>query len=163
MPLVGKLEARIVVLDVAMPLLQGQQVKLSLATSQRKAPDYQLYRWAFAGATTLTRDPSSKRLDDLTGSLDLDLPSILQVTLHAHAARETGHVSRLIAGVDAKTGETSKKRPRVLLKGQGAIIEVTAHRPLCLELYSDCRALGRVVLREGGQTLAVGIVVKVYE
>ena len=83
--------------------------------------------------------------------------------MHAHAARENGYVSRLVASVDPKTGETSKKRPRVLLKGQSAVIEVTASRPICLELYSECRALGRVVLREGGQTLAVGIVVGIVE
>lgn len=88
---------------------------------------------------------------------------MLQVTLHAHAARETGFVSRLVASIDAKTGEASKKRPRVLLKGQSAEIEVTANRPMCLEMYSDCRALGRIVLRDGGQTLAVGIVTKIVD
>ena len=85
----------------------------------------------------------------------------MQVTVHAHAAREIGHVSRLVSGVDPKTGEVSKKKPRVLLKGQNAIVEVTISRPICLELYSECRALGRLVLREGGQTIAVGIVAKI--
>jgi elongation factor 1 alpha-like protein len=86
---------------------------------------------------------------------------ILQVTLHAHAAREEGSVSKLIGLVDSKTGEQSKKKPRVLLKGQSAVVEVSASRPMCLELYADCRALGRLVLREGGQTIAVGIIVKI--
>lgn len=36
-----------------------------------------------------------------------------------------------------------------------------ACRPLCLEDYSDLRALGRVALRDGGRTVAVGIVTHV--
>lgn len=84
---------------------------------------------------------------------------MLQVTIHAHAAMENGHVSQLIATVDPKTGETSKKKPRVLTKNQSAVVEVTVLRAICLELYSDFRALGRVVLRDGGQTIAVGVVI----
>lgn len=34
-------------------------------------------------------------------------------------------------------------------------------RPLCLEAYSDYKALGRVTLRDGGVTLAVGVVTSV--
>lgn len=83
--------------------------------------------------------------------------------IHAHAASETGHISRLVAVVDPKTGEHSKKRPRVLTRGQSAVIEVTALRATCFEPYADCRSLGRIVLREGGQTLAVGIVTAVLE
>lgn len=32
---------------------------------------------------------------------------------------------------------------------------------MCLEPYSECRALGRLALRDGGRTLAVGIVTAV--
>lgn len=47
---------------------------------------------------------------------------------------------------------------RCLVKGQTAVIEVTAARSLVLEEYSDFKALGRVALREGGRTVAVGVV-----
>ena len=88
---------------------------------------------------------------------------LVQVTLHAHAARETGHISQLLAVVNPKTGEQAKRKPRVLTKGQSAVVEVTVTRPTCLELYAECRALGRLVLREGGQTLAVGIITAILE
>ena len=87
----------------------------------------------------------------------------LQVTIHAHAAMENGHISGLVATVDPKTGESSKRKPRVLLKNQSAVVEVTVHRAMCLEEYSVCRAMGRVILREGGQTLSVGIVTQIIE
>lgn len=47
---------------------------------------------------------------------------------------------------------------RCLVKGQTAVIEVTAARSLVLEEYSDFKALGRIALREGGRTVAVGVV-----
>jgi elongation factor 1 alpha-like protein len=96
--------------------------------------------------------------------LDVQIPILKgqQVTLHAHAARDSGHVSRLISLLDSKTGEVVKERPRCLLKGQSARIEVTAARPIPLELFSDYKALGRVALRDAGRTLAVGIVTAVH-
>lgn len=38
------------------------------------------------------------------------------------------------------------------------MVEVTPARPLPLERYSDYRQLGRVALRDGGRTIAVGVV-----
>lgn len=104
-PLVSKFEARVVVLDVTIPVLRGQQV-----------------------------------------------------TLHAHTARESGHISGLVSLLNSKSGEVIRTKPRCLLKGQTAVVEVTPSRPICLEDYSDYRALGRVALREGGRTVAVGII-----
>ena len=51
-------------------------------------------------------------------------PCSKQATLHAHTARETGHISRLIAVLHPRTGKVMKARPRVLLPGQTAIVEV---------------------------------------
>jgi elongation factor 1 alpha-like protein len=107
-PLAAKFRARVVVLDVAIPVLRGQQV-----------------------------------------------------TLHAHAAREAGHVSALLELLDARTGEVVRARPRCLLRGQAAVVEVTPARAVCLEEYAACAALGRVALREGGRTIAVGVVTAV--
>ena len=83
--------------------------------------------------------------------------------MHVHAAHEAGHVSRLIALLDAKTGEVRRARPRALARGATALVEVELARPLCLETYADCRPLGRVALRDGGHTLAVGVVTALSE
>ena len=85
----------------------------------------------------------------------------LQVTLHAHASQETGHMSSLVSLLDAKTFEITKHKPRCLLQGQSAIVEVTLSRTVCLETYKDYRALGRIALRDGGRTIAVGTVTEV--
>eukprot|EP00798_Chlamydomonas_sp_ICE-L_P032723 gene32723-3607_t len=86
-----------------------------------------------------------------------------QVTLHAHTSREAGHISGVVSLVDPKTGETTKMKPRCILKGQTAVVEITPARPMCLEEYSDYKALGRVALREGGKTIAVGIITRLLE
>lgn len=84
------------------------------------------------------------------------------VTLHLGAAREPAQVSALALELDAKTGETRRQRPRCLARGCGGLIEVTPERPIAAERFDDCPALGRVALREGGATLAVGIVTRVW-
>lgn len=109
-PLVTKFEARVVVLDVAIPILKGQAV-----------------------------------------------------VVHAHTARQSGHISGLLSVLDPKSGEVAKARPRCLIKGQTAMVEVTLDRSMCLEEFKDYKALGRVALRDGGKTVAVGIVTQVLE
>jgi elongation factor 1 alpha-like protein len=108
-PVVGKFQARVVVLDAPVPLLRGQAV-----------------------------------------------------TLHSHAAHQSGRVSALLSLLDASTGEVKRAKPRCLSNGQSGTIEVTPDRPMCVEMYSECRSLGRVALREGGRTLAVGVVTDVW-
>jgi translation elongation factor EF-1alpha len=42
-----------------------------------------------------------------------------------------------------------------------AVVEIVTQHPLCIEKYSDYKALGRFTLREGGRTIAAGIVTEV--
>ena len=87
----------------------------------------------------------------------------VQVTIHVHAARETGRITQLVSLLNAKTGEVTKPKPRALLKEQTAVVEITASRSLCLETYADYRALGRIALRDLGRTLAVGTVTELLQ
>jgi len=52
-------------------------------------------------------------------------------------------------------------RPRVLLPGGAAVVQLQLSRAVCVELYAACRPMGRVVLREGGKTLAAGTITAV--
>lgn len=85
----------------------------------------------------------------------------MQVTLHAHASQETGHMSQLVSMLDAKTFQVAKSRPRCLLKGQSAMVELTLSRTMCLESYQDYRSLGRIALRDSGRTIAVGTITEI--
>lgn len=67
-------------------------------------------------------------------------------------------MSSLVSLLDARTCEVAKNKPRCLLQGQSAMVEVTLSRTVCLETYKDYRALGRIALRDSGRTIAVGTV-----
>ena len=80
-----------------------------------------------------------------------------------HAAVEAAQISRLVSVLNPKTGEVLKARPRALTKGQTAVLDVTLKLKVCLELYTDFRALGRVAIRDAGRTIAVGVVTSLAE
>ena len=48
------------------------------------------------------------------------------------------------------------------MKQSTAVVELEVMRPVCLELYQDCKDLGRFMLRTGGNTIAAGVVTKVW-
>ncbi|EIE22483.1 hypothetical protein COCSUDRAFT_47906 [Coccomyxa subellipsoidea C-169] len=109
--------------------------------------------------------PVAGRLEARIVVLDLPLPILKgrQVSVHVHTAQESGQISRLVSVLNPKTGEVTKARPRALTKGQTAVVEISVARPMCVELYTDYRALGRIALRDGGHTIAVGIIVSLLD
>ena len=40
-------------------------------------------------------------------------------------------------------------------------MEIEVDRPICLELYANCKDLGRFMLRSSGSTIAAGLVTEV--
>ena len=83
-----------------------------------------------------------------------------QVLLHMHSIDVPAVISKLIASMK-RDGSIQKERPRVLTGGASAMVEITLQEKVCLESYSDCRALGRFVLRRGGDSIAIGIIEQV--
>jgi len=51
---------------------------------------------------------------------------------------------------------------RCLVKNTNALVEIEVARPICLELYSNCKDLGRFMLRSSGSTIAAGLVTEVH-
>jgi elongation factor 1 alpha-like protein len=66
-------------------------------------------------------------------------------------------ISNIISKVDKKDG-SNISRPRVVTGGSTATVQIKLQDRICLEKYSDCRSLGRFVLRRGGDTVAIGII-----
>ena len=50
---------------------------------------------------------------------------------------------------------------RCLTKNCTAIVRIEVLRPVCLELYSEYKELGRFMLRSSGHTIAAGVIIKV--
>ncbi|GJQ76877.1 hypothetical protein Trydic_g15082 [Trypoxylus dichotomus] len=83
------------------------------------------------------------------------------VVLHHQSLAEPAVVSKLIAQLHKNTGDVVKKHPRFLSKNTSALVEIQTTRPIALELYNDCKELGRVMLRVGGVTIAAGLIMKI--
>ncbi|XP_038700327.1 HBS1-like protein isoform X1 [Tripterygium wilfordii] len=97
--------------------------------------------------------------------LEIATPILIatQLEFHMHHAKDAARVTRILSLLDPKTGKEKKKGPRCLLAKQNAIIGVILNEPVCVEEFSNCRALGRVCLRALGRTVALGIVTRVVE
>jgi len=108
--------------------------------------------------------PVAARLTARLTVLDSRMPLLrgATVTLHVGAGREPARVNALLSQLDPATGELLRARPRCLARGHAGVVELIPERPLVAERYADCRALGRLALREGGRTLAVGVVLDIW-
>ena len=80
-----------------------------------------------------------------------------QVILYMHSVDVPAVISKLISQTNRKDGSLIE-RPRVLTASADAIVEIKLNEKICLETFSDCRALGRFALRRSGDTIATGIV-----
>ena len=69
-------------------------------------------------------------------------------------------IERLVCTKDPQSGATVKERPRALLKGQAAVVELRVERAVCCEAFSQTPGLGRVAVRDGGRTLLVGVILE---
>ena len=47
------------------------------------------------------------------------------------------------------------------MKNSSAVVEIEFERAMCLELFSEFKDLGRFMLRNGGHTIAAGVVEEV--
>ncbi|KAA3489818.1 HBS1-like protein isoform X2 [Gossypium australe] len=100
----------------------------------------------------------------LDGATPILMGSQASLPLHllefyAHHAKEAARVARISSLLDSKTGKVTKKAPRCIVAKQNAVIE----EPVCIEMFSKCKALGRVFLRTLGRTVAVGVVTRIVE
>jgi elongation factor 1 alpha-like protein len=80
-----------------------------------------------------------------------------QVLMHMHCLDVPAVISNILSKVNKRDGSNVPK-PRVLTGGSNATVEIKLNEKICLETYSDCRSLGRFVLRRGGDTVAIGII-----
>lgn len=97
--------------------------------------------------------------------LDFAPPVLIgsQLECHIHHAKEAARIVKITSLLDTKTGKVTKKSPRCLTAKQSAIVEIALQGPVCVEEFSNCRALGRAFLRSLGRTVAVGIVTRIIE
>jgi elongation factor 1 alpha-like protein len=83
-----------------------------------------------------------------------------QVLLHMQSIDVPAVLNKLISSEKRGDGKP-RQNPRVLTGGLTATVEITLSERLVIEESNECKALGRFVLRRGGDTIAVGLIDKV--
>lgn len=77
---------------------------------------------------------------------------------HIHHLNIPCHVTKLLHTINPKdsSGGILKKNPRAIGASTQAVVEITLNNSCVMESFDDCRALGRFVLRRGGDSIAIG-------
>jgi elongation factor 1 alpha-like protein len=88
----------------------------------------------------------------------LSIPLIrgAQAIFHMHHLDVPCYCSKLIRTLQKDGVTVAKERPRALTANTQAIVELTLSNAIAMEAFTDCRALGRFVLRRNGDSVAVG-------
>ena len=89
-------------------------------------------------------------------SLTIPIIRGAQAIFHMHHLDIPCHLSKLVRTLKKDGNTTLKERPRALTCSTQAVVELTLSSPIVMEAFQDCRALGRFVLRRGGDSIAVG-------
>jgi elongation factor 1 alpha-like protein len=107
--------------------------------------------------------PVSDRLKAKIVLFNLEMPLIKgsSVVFHYKSMSESAIIKKVISQLDKSSGDVIKERPRFLTKGMSAMVEIKINRPICMELYSNYRELGRFMLRLGDTTIAAGLIMDI--
>ena len=78
--------------------------------------------------------------------------------LDCHTAHIACKFAELLEKIGDRSGKKSEKNPKMIKSGDAAIVKMVPSKPMCVEKFSDFAPLGRFVVRDMKQTVAVGII-----
>lgn len=83
-----------------------------------------------------------------------------KVVLHRGRINTPAKITKIVSSINKANGEVIKKKPRHLVSGQAAVLEIALEdgKYIPLEKFRDNKNLGRFVLRTMGYTIAAGVV-----
>jgi len=82
------------------------------------------------------------------------------VTINVHTMMVDAVVSRIVSRIPPD-GVSKLPVPKCLVKGDVAIVEISAKKPIVVEPDTHSRVTGRVVIRDRGVTIAAGLIVNI--
>uniref|UniRef100_A0A8C5VTC9 HBS1-like protein n=1 Tax=Microcebus murinus TaxID=30608 RepID=A0A8C5VTC9_MICMU len=119
--------------------------------------------YIFCGPKELIKACTRFQARILIFNIEIPITKGFPVLLHYQTVSEPAVIKRLISVLNKSTGEVTKKKPKLLTKGQNALVELQRQRPIALELYKDFKELRRFMLRYSGSTIAAGVVTEIKE
>jgi len=78
--------------------------------------------------------------------------------IDCHTAHVACRFSEIISKMDKRTGKVIEQNPSSIKTGDAAYVKLTPMKPLCVEAFSDFAPLGRFVVRDMKQLVAVGVI-----
>mmetsp|Transcript_52043 Transcript_52043/g.96388 ORF Transcript_52043/g.96388 Transcript_52043/m.96388 type:complete len:443 (-) Transcript_52043:45-1373(-) len=78
-----------------------------------------------------------------------------------HTALVPCEFEELLAKIDKKTGKESEANPSSAKSGDIVSVQMRPRSKVCVEQFTAYASLGRFIVREGGRTVAVGVVKEV--
>jgi len=94
------------------------------------------------------------------------------VEIFHHSRDVPATTVKLISTIDRTSGKVLKANPRVLTKGTSAEVQITLRntqvsgsaavaRGIPLEMFTNNKEMGRILIRRGGETIAAGVVLEI--
>ena len=80
-----------------------------------------------------------------------------------HTAHIPCKFSKIQSKINKRSGKVVEEAPAFLKSGEAALVEVTPMKPIALETFAEYPPLGRFVIRDMRQTVAVGVIKEVQK
>ena len=78
--------------------------------------------------------------------------------LDCHTAHVSCKFAEIYTKIDRRSGKELESAPKSIKTGDAALVLMQPSRPLCVEAYTEYPPLGRFVIRDLRQTVAVGVI-----
>jgi len=111
------------------------------------------------GTGVIVSDRIKARVMVIDGELGLGVGETLDC--YVGAGRLNGRVHKVDGILDPRSGKTIRKNPPLVGYRQHARVDIIFESLIALSEFSTNRLLGRLVLRRGGKTIALGFVEKI--
>jgi elongation factor 1-alpha len=82
--------------------------------------------------------------------------------IECHTARVACRFDTLVSRINLRNAGVEEVHPKCLRSYQAGVVELIPTRPLCVEVFSKCNALGRFQVVDDGKVVAVGIISAVW-
>eukprot|EP00584_Thalassiosira_punctigera_P007469 CAMPEP_0172543000 /NCGR_PEP_ID=MMETSP1067-20121228/13495_1 /TAXON_ID=265564 ORGANISM="Thalassiosira punctigera, Strain Tpunct2005C2" /NCGR_SAMPLE_ID=MMETSP1067 /ASSEMBLY_ACC=CAM_ASM_000444 /LENGTH=438 /DNA_ID=CAMNT_0013329327 /DNA_START=113 /DNA_END=1429 /DNA_ORIENTATION=- len=78
--------------------------------------------------------------------------------IDCHTAHVACSITNIKEKMDRRTGKVVEKNPEFIQNGDAAIVTMEPTKPFCVESFAEYPPLGRFVIRDMRQTVAVGVI-----
>ncbi|KAJ7918679.1 P-loop containing nucleoside triphosphate hydrolase protein [Mycena leptocephala] len=113
-------------------------------------------------ASDSKNDPAKEAASFTAQVIVLNHPGQIAVgytpVLHCHTARVSCKFAELVEKIDRRTNRMIERSPKFIRSGDSCIVKLVPSQPMCVESYNEYPRLGRFVVRDMRQTVAVGII-----